>query len=192
MKEVGQSDPGYLSDKEKRELLEIARKTIDEFVTMGRMPDVEVSSERLKNPGAAFVTIEIGGKLRGCIGYTKAIYPLYRTVMECAVSSATEDPRFSPLSPAELKQIHVEISVLTPLKKVEDLSSIKVGRHGLMVSKRHHRGLLLPQVAVNNGWDLETFLSQTCVKAGLAPHEWKQGIDVYSFEAEVFNDEEHR
>lgn len=192
MKDGEPGGNGYLSEGEKKELLAIARKTISEFVQMGNMPDVEVSSEKLKAPGAAFVTIEKGGKLRGCIGYTKALYPLYRTIMECAVSSATDDPRFPPIAPSELASIRIEISVLTPLEKVEDLSGIEVGRHGLMVSKGHNRGLLLPQVAVKNGWDVETFLSQTCVKAGLPSLAWKKEVDIYTFEAEIFGDDYSR
>lgn len=192
MKKENYTGPEHLNDEEKRELLAIARKTVTTFVGMGKLPDVEARGKMLKNPGAAFVTIEIDGKLRGCIGYTKAIHPLYRTVMECSVSAATEDPRFSPLTPAEMESIEIEISVLTPLRKVDDLSSIQVGRHGLMISKGHRRGLLLPQVAVNNDWDRQTFLSQTCVKAGLPPDAWKKGADVFAFEAQVFNEHEYR
>lgn len=185
-------NPEYLSGEEKRQLLEIARQTIVKYVKEGKVPEVSVQGDALKNPGAAFVTIEIGGKLRGCIGYTEAVYPLYRTVMECAVSSATEDPRFPPLSIAELKKMEIEISVLTPLEKVKDLSLIEVGKHGLMVSRGSRRGLLLPQVAVNNRWDRDAFLSQTCVKAGLPSDEWKKGIEIYSFEAEVFGEKMYR
>lgn len=192
MKKVELSGPEYLSDEERRELLNIARKTIEEYIGRGKMPAFQVKSEKLNTPGAAFVTIEIGGKLRGCIGNTKAVYPLFRTVMECAVSAATEDPRFPSLSPEEIENIDLEISVLTPLRKVEEVASIQVGRHGLMVSRGAQRGLLLPQVAVSNGWDREAFLSQTCLKAGLSPNEWREGADIFFFEAEIFNEEKYR
>ncbi len=180
--------PEYLTVGEKEELLRIARRTIEEYLNSGKMPKIEVSNPRLEQRGAAFVTLEKGGRLRGCIGYTEARFPLYQTVMECAIAAATEDPRFPPVTPGELKDIEIEISVLTPLRKVKDISEIEVGRHGLMVVKGFQRGLLLPQVPVEYGWDRETFLSQTCLKAGLPPDEWKKGIEIYSFEAEVFGE----
>lgn len=182
--------PRYLTVEERKELLEIARKTLEVYLDTGRMPDVEVRNPALRKEGAAFVTLEKGNRLRGCIGYTEPRFPLYRTVMECAIAAATEDPRFPPVTREELDDLTIEISVLTPFREVEKIDEIEVGRHGLMVIKGFHRGLLLPQVPVEYGWDRETFLSQTCVKAGLPPDEWKKGVKILSFEAEVFGEEE--
>ncbi len=178
----------YLNGEEKRELIEIASQTIRGYVRDGAIPEFEVSGERLKKPGAAFVTIRKGTQLRGCIGYTEALYPLYKTVVECAVASASEDPRFPPLSGDEVDDVEIEISVLTPLKEVKELSEIEVGKHGLMVTKGSHRGLLLPQVATEYGWDLPTFLSHTCMKAGLPEDAWEKGASIFTFEAQIIQE----
>ncbi len=178
----------YLGKSESHTLIHIARETISTYVRTGALPQLEVKETRLQKPGAAFVTIRKNGLLRGCIGYTEEVYPLYRTVMECAVSSATEDPRFPPIEESELEDIEIEISVLTPLEEVKDISSILVGKHGLMVRKGTKRGLLLPQVPVEYGWDLPAFLSHTCVKAGLLEDEWKKGVEIYSFEAQIIDE----
>jgi len=178
----------YLGKSESHTLLEIARETISTYVRTGALPRINVPEERLQKPGAAFVTIKKNGVLRGCIGYTEEIYPLYQTVMECAVSAATEDPRFPPLQESELDDIEIEISVLTPLKEVKEISSIEVGKHGLMVCRGSNRGLLLPQVPVEYGWDLPAFLSHTCMKAGLSEDAWKKGVKIYSFEAQIIHE----
>jgi AmmeMemoRadiSam system protein A len=180
-------DVPYLDAKEREELLRVARRTVEGYVRDRRVPEVSGLSGRLAAPGAAFVTLKKKGRLRGCIGYTEAVAPLFKVVQECAVAAATEDPRFPPVTPAELPSIDLEISVLTPLVPIR-ADEVEVGRHGLMVSHLGRRGLLLPQVPVELGWDRETFLDQTCVKAGLPPDAWRRGATLEAFTAEVFGE----
>ncbi len=131
------------------------------------------------------------GRLRGCIGFIEARKPLARTVEEMAVAAALQDPRFPPLREEELKEISLEISVLTPLRKTADVGQIEVGTHGLYVRKGSRAGLLLPQVATEYGWDRDTFLKETCRKAGLAPDAWRDPeTEIYLFSADVFGDEQ--
>ena len=134
----------------------------------------------------AFVTLRIGGDLRGCIGYPHAELPLVEVVQRCAVSAAIADPRFPALQAGELGDVSLEISVLGPLEPVDDISAVTVGRHGLVVEYEGRRGLLLPQVATEWTWNAEEFASQTCVKAGLPGDAWRKGAQLYKFEAEVF------
>jgi AmmeMemoRadiSam system protein A len=169
-------------------LLQIARQSIEGRLQQGKIPDFSISEPELLEKGAAFVTLTKGGRLRGCIGYTEALYPLHQTVASCAVSAAFSDPRFAPLRVDELPQIEIEISVLTPLQKIRDISEIEVGVHGLLISKGFNRGLLLPQVATEYGWDRDTFLQQTCRKAGLPADAWEEGADIYVFSAEIFHE----
>lgn len=178
----------WLEKDEREELLRIARRAADGYVKRGKLPDESPAQEKLRRPGAAFVTLTKRGRLRGCIGYTEAVAPLYRTIQECAVAAATEDPRFRPVSAAEVESLRIEISVLTPLAPVRP-EDVRVGTHGLMIRKGPRRGLLLPQVATEYGWDRETFLSQVCLKAGLDPDEWKKGGELFAFNAEVFGED---
>jgi len=136
----------------------------------------------------AFVTLTRQGRLRGCIGSAARDEPLVDVVARCAADAATRDPRFTALPLAELAEVELEISVIGPFERVDDVARIAVGRHGLVVEQGAHRGLLLPQVATERGWDRNTFLSQTCVKAGLAEHAWQQGAVVSIFEAYVFGE----
>jgi uncharacterized protein len=168
-------------------LLDIARKAMTGWLRKREVPGERPESESLRNPGAAFVTLKHRGRLRGCIGYTEADAPLYRTVQECAVAAATEDPRFPPVTDREAGEIRLEISVLSPLASVSP-EEVSVGVHGLMIRKGGRRGLLLPQVATEQGWDRVTFLAQVCAKAGLPPDAWKRGAELYSFTAEVFGE----
>ncbi len=180
----------YLSDHQRGVLMDIARKSIEAHLNNDSMPQFEISDNLLVSPGAAFVTLNKDKKLRGCIGYTEPVMPLYQTISTCAVKAASADPRFSPLTPQEYEDVQLEISVLTPLKKIRDIEKIEVGKHGLMIQKGINRGLLLPQVATSYNWDRETFLSQTCRKAGLEPDCWQSGnCDIYIFSAEVFTEE---
>jgi AmmeMemoRadiSam system protein A len=180
----------YLNHEQQIELLKVARQSIEAAVDGKPAPAFLASEGKLTDDGAAFVTITIGGRLRGCIGYTDAIMPLYQCVSECAVSAAMRDPRFSPLTASEYRNIDIEISVLTPLVEVNDISQIKVGRDGLMISKTGRRGLLLPQVATDYGWDTEEFLENTCRKAGLPNNAWKEGAKIQKFTAFVFDEKE--
>jgi uncharacterized protein len=177
----------YLTDGERRELLGIARRAAEGFLADGRVPGEAPAFETLLRPGAAFVTMTRGERLRGCIGHTEPVAPLYRTVQECAVAAATEDPRFPPVTRAEMEALRIEISVLTPLLAIRP-EEVTVGLHGLLIRKGMRRGLLLPQVAVAHGWDRRTFLAQTCLKAGLPPDAWERKIDLYAFTADVFGE----
>jgi len=144
-------------------------------------------TEHLSELRGAFTTVYSQGKLRGCVGYPSAVSPLYKTVIETAQSAAFEDPRFVPVSLAEAKELKISISVLSPVAPIcaED---VVVSRHGLIISEGVFRGLLLPQVPVEHGWDRITFLEQTCRKAGLPLNAWKSGAKVEAFTAEVFGD----
>ena len=175
------------SSEEQEELLRIARDALVTYLTKGQMPAETPAHSALSVSGAAFVTLRSGGRLRGCIGYTEPHAPLYRTVQECIVAAATEDPRFPRVTAGEAGEVRIEISVLTPLLPVRP-EDVQAGVHGLMIQKGAKRGLLLPQVAVEHGWDRETFLSQVCVKAGLPTDAWKEDAELYSFTVEVFGE----
>lgn len=183
---------GRLSRAQRRRLLNVARESIRAKVVRGQRysPEKPAEGEDLGERGA-FVSLHIDGRLRGCIGTFTGHGPIDETVAEMGVSAAVRDPRFSPLTSRELPQVDIEISVLSPLKVVEDTSEIQVGEHGLYVTKGTRRGVLLPQVAVQYGWDRETFLAETCRKAGLPPDAWKDEETVIEiFSAEVFSEGE--
>ena len=143
----------------------------------------------LGEPAAAFVTIRLDDRLRGCIGSVDDDEPLAEVVARCAADAATRDPRFPPLTLSDLSDVRLEISVLTPFRRVADPVEAEVGRHGVMVEQGPHRALLLPQVAGEWGWDRDTLLSQTCVKAGLPADAWRTGAAVHTFEAQVFGED---
>ena len=176
-----------LNEKQKKRLLDIARKTIDEYVTSGKKIDfTEDDPLLLKNMGA-FVTIHKQGRLRGCIGNIIGQGPLYLTVRDMAIQAATADPRFPAVTPDELQNIDIEISVLSEPQKVENVDEIKMGVHGVIVKKGYASGVFLPQVAKETGWTKEEFLSNLCAhKAGLSPEAWKdKETQLYSFTAQV-------
>ncbi len=180
----------YLNKEEKQKILEVARLSIIEAVTGERQFLPNVTEDRLKENCGAFVTIKENGQLRGCIGYIQAVKPLYETVKDVAKSAAVNDYRFNPVTKDELDKLDLEISVLTPLKKIKDISEIEVGKHGLYMKKGFNSGLLLPQVATEYNWDKETFLKETCRKAGLSQDAWKdKSTEIYTFSAEVFGEE---
>ncbi len=186
--------PGTLGERERTELLRIARQTITAFLNEQETPTEEADklSPALRADGACFVTLENHGRLRGCIGNMTADGPLYEAVIRNAIS-ACQDRRFvnNPVTAEELNELHVEISYLTPMRQVKSTDEIVVGRHGLMISTLARRGVLLPQVAYERGWTREEFLEQTCRKAGLSPDAWKRALTkIYSFEAEVFGEPE--
>ncbi len=179
-----------LSTRERRYLLELARRSIAAAVRQERLPEPEAITPAMSQKRGAFVTIRKRGELRGCIGYIIGMQPLMLAVREMAVAAALRDPRFRPIEEHELGELTLEISVLTPLAPVAELESIQVGRDGLMVRQGQYQGLLLPQVAAEYGWDRESFLSQTCRKAGLPPDAWRRGgLEISSFQAEVFGEE---
>lgn len=175
-----------LTPEQREFLLDLAATTIRHTVTSRPIPETQVEDPALLAPCGAFVSLHHGRHLRGCIGLIEARKPLWRTVREMAVAAAVEDPRFPPLTAAELDQIDIEISVLTPPVSVTRPEEIEVGRDGLIVRDAGRSGVLLPQVASEWGWNREEFLAQTCRKAGLADDAWRRGARVLRFSAEVF------
>ncbi len=174
------------TDEQKRALVSVAREAVRAAARGVKSPPPPAGA--FPPASGAFVTLKRGGRLRGCIGTLQCRRPLAEEVARVAVSAAREDPRFEPLAAAELDGLDVEVSILGPLEPIDpfDPSAIEIGRHGLVVEQGHRRGLLLPQVATEWGWDRETFLAQTCVKAGLAPDAWREGATVHRFAGEVF------
>ena len=176
-----------LTGPEKAELLRIARQTVaGQFQDEGGAISTEMVG--LQREGGAFVTLHKKGELRGCIGNFFSDKPLYKTIAEMALSAAFKDPRFSALREDELDEVDFEISVLSPLRQIEDIAEIEVGRHGIFITKGARRGVLLPQVAREYGWDRETFLAHTCMKAGLPSDEWRHGVKIEVFFAQVFGE----
>ena len=168
-------------------LLRLAREAIAAYV--GNLPaPAPVMSGALARPGGAFVTLHKHGDLRGCIGHVEAKEPIGRVVPRCAVSAGSSDPRFPPVTSSELDDLDIEISLLGPLEPIAGPADIEIGRHGLVVERGWQRGLLLPQVATEWHWDADTFLAQTCRKAGLTNDAWKHGATIWRFEAEVFGE----
>lgn len=179
-----------LTDAQRQTLLKLAREAI-RSVLAGHGPELnpEDYDEDLRRPSGAFVTLNKEDDLRGCIGSIHAVAPLYQAVASNAINAAFRDPRFYPLQKDELDHVEIEISVMSPIEPVHNLSEIEVGKHGLIVSRGRNAGLLLPQVATEYGWDRETFLRQTCVKAGLPPEAWKSpDVVIERFSAEVFGE----
>ncbi|HDJ23277.1 MAG TPA: AmmeMemoRadiSam system protein A [Candidatus Aminicenantes bacterium] len=178
--------PSALSASQKKFLLDLARQAIEHYLKEKKTISIVPEDKELNQKRGAFVTLKNRDQLRGCIGYPLPLKPLYQTIIDAAIAAATQDYRFPPLTLPELQQIKIEISVLTLPRRVKDPQEIEVGRHGLIISKGFHKGLLLPQVPGEWGWDRETFLRHTCLKAGLAEDEWQKGATIEVFEAEVF------
>ncbi len=176
-----------LTAQDQQRLLRHARRAIAARLE-GRTLEPLPSPGALDEPAAAFVTIRLDGRLRGCIGSVEDDESLHEVVARCAGDAATRDPRFPPLPHADLPDVRLEISVLTPFRRVADPADTEVGRHGVMVEQGPHRALLLPQVAPEWGWDRDAFLSQTCIKAGLPADAWRTGAAVHTFEAQVFEE----
>ena len=184
-----ESSDSFLTDEDKKTLLKIARASLESSVKDESMPDIPSDSPRLKDKCGGFVTLTKKGQLRGCIGYTEAYYPLAQTIQEMAEAAALKDTRFMPVQPSELDDIDIEISVLTPSRRITDVNEIEVGTHGIIISKGRYTGLLLPQVATEYGWNRETFLEHTCRKAMLPLDAWKDKDTVIEiFSAEIFHE----
>ncbi len=177
-----------LTKTEQKELLKIARETIVDHVANGKIPDIVSTSPGLNLHSGCFVTIKKKGELRGCIGNFVSDRSLYLLVQEMAVSAATRDPRFYPMKSEDLADFTLDISVLSPLEKVSSVEEIQVGIHGIYIIKGSYRGVLLPQVATEYGWNREQFLQHTCVKAGLEKDAWQGECDIYIFSAQVFGE----
>ncbi|MBI3401365.1 MAG: AmmeMemoRadiSam system protein A [Acidobacteria bacterium] len=175
------------NESDRRLLLQLARDAVAAHVSTSAVPSPPRDGV-FARAGGAFVTLHIDGDLRGCIGRVEATDPLGHVVVRCAVAACSADPRFPPVTAAELSRLDIELSLLGPLEPVAVIDEIEIGRHGLVVEMHWRRGLLLPQVATEWRWDRETFVVQTCVKAGLPRDAWKTGATLKKFEAEVFGD----
>lgn len=176
-----------LSPEGKKELLSLARTAIHQFIKQNKILNYKTQNKNLLAKKGAFVTLKKKGKLRGCIGFIEPVLPLYQIVIRASIYAACKDLRFPPVSTEELEDLEIEISVLSPLKKIRDLGLIQVGKHGLIISKGDKKGLLLPQVPVENRWSREEFLQQACLKAGLPQNAWKREADIYIFEAIILH-----
>ena len=183
-----------ISLDERQRLLAVARRAVVQFVAAQALP--ETPSPPTAERRGAFVTLHCAGRLRGCIGRLDSREPLDSLVATCAVLAASQDPRFDPLRAPELERLEVEVSVLAPAQEVaasEVLDRLQPGVHGLIVSLGSARGLLLPQVAAEQGWGAPKFLEETCRKAGLPAHAWREpGAKIELFTAEVFSEPEGR
>lgn len=180
------TDLGFSAD-EKALLHRIARENVEARCRGKGPPRIEVKSPRLKEPRGAFVTLHKHGELRGCIGHIIGSLPLDQTIAEMAVAAAFGDPRFPRVTEDELKELQIEISVLTPLQRAQSIDEIVVGTHGIYMKQGGRSGLLLPQVATENGWDRRAFLENTCRKAGLSRDAWQDpDTEIYIFSADIF------
>jgi AmmeMemoRadiSam system protein B/AmmeMemoRadiSam system protein A len=184
----GSSD---LTEREQKSLLGVARGTLETYIRTGRVPEAKPLTPRLSEKRGAFVTLHERGDLRGCIGYVEAVKPLFQAVSDMAVAASTEDPRFPPVTAGELDKIDIEITVLSPLRALPSPDSVVVGKHGLMIRKGYRSGLLLPQVPVEQCWDRDQFLANTCLKAGLPPNAYKEkDANLFCFTGQVFGEKE--
>ena len=190
---IRNSDTGFqLSDQDKIDLLEIARSTIESYIRTNEIPQFPPSeySKQLLVKCGAFVTLNQNHQLRGCIGRFTATEPLYKVVQQMAIASATQDTRFIPVSEKEIDDLDIEISVLTPMQRINSIDEIELGRHGIYIKKGFQSGTFLPQVATETGWDLEEFLGHCSRdKAGIGWYGWKEA-EVYIYEALVFSESE--
>jgi AmmeMemoRadiSam system protein A len=178
-----------LTDDEKRELLRIARATLREYTRTGYIPPGKPHRQSLLDDASVFVTLHRGDELRGCIGSLQDKKPLYKAIQEMAVAAASRDTRFPPVREEELPEIRVEISVLGARTRISDPSELTIGTHGVCLTRGEARGLLLPQVAVEHGWDAATLLDRTCTKAGLDAGAWRDPeTAVEVFTAQVFDE----
>lgn len=178
-----------MDEEAKKELLSIARQAVEAAVRGEKLPEFKSTTDELQTKSGVFVTIKKPGRLRGCIGQFSSKLPLYQTVAEKAVASATQDPRFlaDPITPAELSEIDIEISVLSPMRRIENPLDLELGKHGIYIKRGMRSGCFLPQVAAETGWSKEEFLSNCCwSKAGLKPDAWKdKDTEVNVFTAEI-------
>lgn len=175
------------SREERKLLLQLAHEAVISALERRELASF-APSPHLSAPRGAFTTLYYEGRLHGCVGYPTPVLPLYRTIIETARGAAFDDPRFTPLTAEEARRLTVSISVLSSLSEIS-AEDVQVGRHGLLISAGGRRGLLLPQVPIEHGWDRDTFLEQTCRKAGLQTDAWKHGASIEAFTAEVFGEQ---
>ena len=169
---MSERGPTRLTDVERSALLGIAHAAVRHHLGAGRAPELPDEGTLAERRGA-FVTLTVGGELRGCVGTFAPAESLARTVARMAVSAAAQDPRFAPLRGEELDALEVHVAALDPRRRMRDASELEIGRDGVLVQLGWHRGTLLPRVAVEEGWDRDTFLERTCLKAGLPPSAWR-------------------
>lgn len=183
-----------LTAEEQKTLLRIARDTLRLYLKDRKVLDPKKGvyniTPALEQSRGIFVTLKRGGQLRGCIGYIIGMKPIHQAVVDNTVSAATRDPRFRPVTSGELSQLSIELSVMSPLQKIDDVKEVEVGKHGLYIIEGRNRGILLPQVATHQGWDRDQFLVGVCQKAGLPGDAWKKGARIYIFSAQVFSEKE--
>lgn len=179
-----------LSSTDRRELLHLARQSIEAHLQGKKLSLPDPSSPVLKERRGAFVTLHEAGGLRGCIGFMQPLKPLYETISEMAAAAAFDDTRFNPVTASELPRLEIEISVLSVLVKIDDPQKIVMGRHGVLVESRGYSGVFLPQVATETGWSREEFLDNLCLhKAGLPAKTWRdKATNIYVFTAEIFSE----
>lgn len=185
-------EQAMLNREQRKRLLEIARNSIKTYLSTGRKPEVQENDPLLQERMGAFVTLNEDGQLRGCIGNLTVGTPLYLTVRDMAVEAAVGDPRFAAVRAQELGKIDIEISVLSPLERVDSAERVELGRHGVVIRRGGRSGVFLPQVATETGWTKEEFLGNLCAhKAGLSPDAWKdKDTEIYVFTAEVFSEKD--
>ncbi len=183
---VGSAPAPEYSNEERRQLLRLAHESIWASLD-ARDLDVKPPSEHLAQHRGAFTTLHLHGRLRGCVGYIVAQHSVWQTVAETAAAAAFDDTRFDPVTREEAGLLEIDISVLSPMFPISP-EEVVIGVHGLLVTEGARRGLLLPQVPAELGWDRETFLKQTCVKAGLPPDGWRKNAELQAFTAEVFGE----
>lgn len=176
-----------LGGEDRRTILAAARRAVGDAAS-GRVPYQAPAAGVLATRAGVFVSLHKRGDLRGCIGHVDDALAIAEAVSRCAAAAAVEDPRFPPVTAAEVEDLDIEVSVLSGLTRVNHVDEIEVGRHGLMVEQLGRKGLLLPQVATEHRWDRDTFLARTCAKAGLPGDAWRTGAAVFRFEAEVFGE----
>lgn len=182
-----------MSPEQRQRLLQVARQSVRAAVGSGPEPDLSTADPDLTRVQGAFVSLHEHGELRGCIGHIEGHLPLIETIAEMAQAAALDDPRFPSVTAEEEPQLEIELSVMSPLRVVADPREVEVGRHGVVITRGFRRGLLLPQVATEWGWEREEFLDHTCVKAGLQPGAWRDKETVIEvFEAEVFGEHQER
>lgn len=176
-----------MNKPEQQKLLQIAKSAVETYIETGKIIEIEEDNPNLNQHQGVFVTLEKDNNLRGCIGIFESNEPLYQNVIEMAIAAATQDPRFSPISKDELNKLEYEISVLSPLRKINSWKEIEIGKHGVEIKQGSRSGVFLPQVATENNWDLDTFMSVLCSqKAGLPSDCWKNPeTEIYVFTAQI-------
>jgi AmmeMemoRadiSam system protein A len=179
-----------IGPEDQHRLIDLAQRALEARVRQLEFPEIDGTLVPDVRSGA-FVSIFHDGELRGCLGRLNSQLPIARLVAQLAQAVADSDPRFQRVTPHELDGIDLEISVLTPEREIQSVEEIEVGRHGLIVEQGTSRGLLLPQVPIEHGWDRDAFLDHTCLKAGLPGDAWRRGARIFIFEAQVFGERSH-